>query len=65
MMNPVERGLPGVIREADCGLILKPFAEGVFRPAINCAPPLAEAAAAHQRVEAGQTFGKIILTPAG
>jgi putative PIG3 family NAD(P)H quinone oxidoreductase len=43
-----------------------PFvAEGRLRPAIDCVFPLAEAAAAHARMEAGEHMGKIVLAVTG
>jgi NADPH:quinone reductase-like Zn-dependent oxidoreductase len=40
-------------------------AEGRLRPPIDCVFPLAEAAAAHARMEAGEHIGKIVLAITG
>jgi NADPH:quinone reductase-like Zn-dependent oxidoreductase len=40
-------------------------AEGELRPAMDRVFPLAEAAAAHQRMEAGEHIGKIVLQVTG
>ncbi len=37
------------------------FARGVLRPVVDREYPLAEAAAAHARLESNQTFGKVVL----
>jgi NADPH:quinone reductase-like Zn-dependent oxidoreductase len=39
------------------------FFEGKLQPAVDQVMPLSEAAAAHQRLEGHQQFGKIVLTP--
>jgi putative PIG3 family NAD(P)H quinone oxidoreductase len=39
--------------------------EGEIRPSIDCVYPLAEAAEAHRRMEAGEHVGKIVLTADG
>jgi NADPH:quinone reductase-like Zn-dependent oxidoreductase len=38
------------------------FFEGILRPAVDLVLPLSDARAAHERLEAGQQFGKIVLT---
>lgn len=38
------------------------FFEGKLRPIVDVVLPLADARAAHERLEAGQQFGKIVLT---
>lgn len=38
------------------------FFDGTLRPAVDLVLPLSEARAAHERLEAGQQFGKIVLT---
>lgn len=53
----------GVIRPADFDTILHLFADGTFQPVIDAVLPLAEARAAHERIEARQAFGKIVLAP--
>jgi len=45
---------------ADFGLPL--FDTGVLRPVIDSVMPIEDAAAAHRRMEASDTFGKIVLT---
>lgn len=42
--------------------LLKAIDEGAWRPVVDSARPLAEAAAAHARMEAGEQFGKLVLT---
>ncbi len=36
---------------------------GQIKPVVDSVIPLAEARRAHQRLEAGQQFGKIVLVP--
>ena len=43
------------------GEMLKLFAKGGLRPAIDQVFPLAEAVAAHRRMEEAEQFGKIVL----
>jgi NADPH:quinone reductase-like Zn-dependent oxidoreductase len=38
---------------------------GRARPVVDSVYPLAEARAAHERLEAGEQFGKIVLTVGG
>jgi NADPH:quinone reductase-like Zn-dependent oxidoreductase len=56
-------GCAGVIRPQDFDTILRLFAEGTFRPIIDSVLPLREAATAHERIEARQTVGKVVLVP--
>jgi NADPH:quinone reductase len=44
-----------------CERWLDRFAPGVLEPVVDSVFPLAEAAAAHRRMEANQNVGKIIL----
>jgi NADPH2:quinone reductase len=39
------------------------LAQGRFAPVIDSTFPLAEAAAAHERLESRQTVGKVVLVP--
>jgi NADPH:quinone reductase-like Zn-dependent oxidoreductase len=57
------RGSFGVIRRDDYDTILSLFAEGVFRPVIDSVLPLSAAREAHERVQAKQAFGKVVLEP--
>jgi NADPH:quinone reductase-like Zn-dependent oxidoreductase len=41
------------------------IAAGKARPVVDRVYPLAEAAAAHERLERGDQFGKIVLLPRG
>lgn len=59
------RGSFGVIRPEDFDTILRLFADGTFRAIVDSVLPLSEAAAAHRRVEAKQSFGKVVLVPEG
>ncbi len=47
----------------DLERVLALAAEGVFTPAIGARLPLAEAAEAHRRLEAGEVVGKVVLHP--
>jgi NADPH:quinone reductase-like Zn-dependent oxidoreductase len=55
------RGSFGVIRRDDYDTILALFADGTFRPVVDSVLPLAQAKEAHERVQAKQVFGKIVL----
>jgi NADPH:quinone reductase-like Zn-dependent oxidoreductase len=44
------------------GRVMPLFAQGRIAPVIDRVFPLAEAAAAHRRMEAGEHFGKIVLS---
>lgn len=57
------RGSFGVLRGEDFDRILALFADGTFRPIVDSVLPLREARAAHERIEARQAFGKIVLVP--
>lgn len=48
---------------ARAAAVLEAVAAGIIRPAIGATFPLAEAAAAHEAVEAGTAKGTVILTP--
>jgi NADPH:quinone reductase-like Zn-dependent oxidoreductase len=41
--------------------LLRALEEGSWRPVIDSVRPLAEAAEAHRRMEAGEQFGKLVL----
>jgi len=56
-------GSLGAIRAEDFEAILRLFAEGTFRPIIDSVLPLREAPTAHERIEARQTVGKVVLVP--
>lgn len=53
----------GKIDEQEYNEIFRLFAEGTFRPVIDCVMPLQDAKVAHERIEAKLTFGKIVLVP--
>lgn len=57
------RGSFDVIQPADFATILQLFADGTFQPVIDSVLPLSAARAAHERIEARQAFGKIVLAP--
>jgi len=42
---------------------LRPIFEGRIRPVIDSVMPMADVAAAHERIEKRAAFGKIILKP--
>jgi NADPH:quinone reductase-like Zn-dependent oxidoreductase len=50
-------------RRAELIEALKFVASGAIVPVVDVAMPLAEARAAHERLEAGKQFGKIVLIP--
>jgi NADPH:quinone reductase-like Zn-dependent oxidoreductase len=57
------QGSFGVISPPDFETILRLFAEGTFHPIIDSVLPLREAPTAHERIEARQTLGKVVLVP--
>jgi NADPH:quinone reductase-like Zn-dependent oxidoreductase len=63
MKNATIRGSFGAIFREDFEEILRLFACGVFRPVVDSVLPLREARRAHERIEARETFGKIVLVP--
>ncbi len=63
MKNATIRGSFGAIFREDFEEILRLFAGGVFRPVVDSVLPLREARRAHERIEARETFGKIVLVP--
>ncbi len=63
MKSATVKGSFGVIRDEDFETILQLFANGVFQPVLDEVLPLSQARAAHERIEAKQAFGKIILVP--
>lgn len=50
-------------RRADLLDVLRHVATGALRPVVDSTRPLAEARAAHERIEARQHFGKLVLVP--
>ena len=46
----------------DFGALLRMVDEGGWRPTIDSVRPLAEADAAHERIRAGEHFGKLVLS---
>jgi NADPH:quinone reductase-like Zn-dependent oxidoreductase len=50
-------------RYREFGEMLAYYWQGGFRPVIDEELPLTEAVAAHRRMESGDVFGKIVLTP--
>lgn len=50
-------------RRADLLDVLRHVATGALRPVVDSTRPLAEARAAHERIEARQHFGKVVLVP--
>jgi NADPH:quinone reductase len=45
------------------GEILQRLAEGLLRPLVDSVMPLADAAAAHHRIEDREAIGKVVLMP--
>ena len=45
------------------GEILDLFADGTFKPVVDCSFPFSEAAAAHRYIQDRKNFGKVVLTP--
>lgn len=50
-------------RRADLYEVLRHVATGALKPVVDSTRPLAEARAAHERIEARQHFGKLVLVP--
>ena len=50
-------------RRAELLAVLRHVASGALRPIVDLVLPLAEARTAHERIEARQHFGKIVLVP--
>lgn len=53
------------ISKQDFEEVLRLYAAGVFRPVVDSVLPLSEARRAHERIEAGEVFGKVVLVPEG
>ncbi|MCB0403964.1 MAG: zinc-binding dehydrogenase [Bdellovibrionales bacterium] len=63
MKNATIRGSFDTVRPEDFDTILRLFADGTFKPAIDSVLPLSDARRAHERIEAKMVSGKIILVP--
>ncbi|MDZ7967669.1 MAG: zinc-binding dehydrogenase [Nostoc sp. DedSLP03] len=63
MKNASIHGSFALIQSQDFEQILQHFAQGIFQPAIDSVLPLQKASVAHERIEAKQAFGKIVLVP--
>jgi NADPH:quinone reductase-like Zn-dependent oxidoreductase len=50
-------------RRSDLNEVLKHVASGALQPVVDSVLPLAEARRAHERLEARDTFGKLVLVP--
>jgi NADPH:quinone reductase-like Zn-dependent oxidoreductase len=50
-------------RRSDLNAVLKHVASGALKPVVDSVLPLAEARRAHERLEARDTFGKLVLVP--
>jgi NADPH:quinone reductase-like Zn-dependent oxidoreductase len=50
-------------RRAELAAAVVPFFEGRLTPAVDDVLPLSDAPKAHERLEAGRQFGKIVLAP--
>ncbi|MFY9616233.1 MAG: zinc-binding dehydrogenase [Candidatus Dormiibacterota bacterium] len=61
--NLLLRGSSGRIRDEEWEEILSGFAAGTYKAVIDEVLPLSAAAEAHERLEDGETFGKLVLSP--
>jgi len=50
-------------RRSDLNAVLKHVASGALKPVVDSVLPLAEARRAHERLEARDVFGKLVLVP--
>ena len=50
-------------RRSDLHDALRHVASGALQPVVDSVRPLAEARAAHERIEAREHFGKLVLVP--
>jgi NADPH:quinone reductase-like Zn-dependent oxidoreductase len=50
-------------RRSDLNDVLRHVASGALKPVVDSVRPLAEARAAHERIEAREHFGKLVLVP--
>jgi len=50
-------------RRSDLNEVLRHVASGALRPVVDAVLPLAEARRAHERLEARDVFGKVVLVP--
>ena len=57
-----QKAIPLVMAGRDLLAAADGFFRGWFAPVIDTTFPLADAASAHERLEAGSQFGKIVLT---
>src|SRR5262249_44610623 len=53
----------GMGRGADLNDALRPIAIGALKPVVDTVLPLADARRAHERLEARDAFGKLVLVP--
>jgi NADPH:quinone reductase-like Zn-dependent oxidoreductase len=61
--NLVLLGSFGRVRDDEWEAILSGFASGTYKAVIDEVLPLSAAAEAHERLEDGETFGKLVLSP--
>ena len=61
-LRPRSVQFKGALADEIANTVWPYVSEGALRPVIDRSFPLAEAAAAHTRMEAGQHIGKIVLT---
>ncbi len=50
-------------RRADMAAVLRHVASGALEPVVDSVMPLADARAAHERIESRAHFGKVVLVP--
>jgi NADPH:quinone reductase-like Zn-dependent oxidoreductase len=50
-------------RRAELVEVLRFIADGRLKPVVDSVVPLAEARSAHERIEAREHFGKVVLVP--
>lgn len=65
MKNGSVLGSFGAVTPQEHAEILDRFADGSFQPVVDRVEPLSRARAAHEHLESGASFGKVVLVPDG